>query len=83
LDRKLFYCARPNLLVMSRGRVGIVQVHGPHHRGPFVAEASRDRLYLHGDRLIFYVFGALAGLKRDLIRERTVAGAVRRPGLGP
>ena len=32
----------------------------------------------HGGRLVFHLFGALAEFERDLIRERTQAGAVAR-----
>ncbi len=37
----------PDLLVTYRGRVGLVQVDGPSHRGRFAAEVTRDRLYRH------------------------------------
>jgi len=39
--------SEPDLVITYRGRVGIVQVDGPHHRGRFAAEATRDRLYRH------------------------------------
>jgi hypothetical protein len=39
--------SEPDLLIAFRGRVGIVQVDGPHHRGRFAAEVTRDRLYRH------------------------------------
>lgn len=39
--------SEPDLLVMYRGRVGIIHVDGPSHHGRFAAEASRDRLYRH------------------------------------
>ena len=35
-----------------------------------------------GGKLIFHVFGALAEFERELIRERTQAGAPRRTGTG-
>jgi hypothetical protein len=37
----------PDLVITYRGRVGVVQVDGPHHRGRLAAEASRDRLLRH------------------------------------
>jgi hypothetical protein len=37
----------PDLLIMYRGRAGIVQVDGPHHRGRYANEATRRRIYVH------------------------------------
>jgi hypothetical protein len=37
----------PDLVITYRGRVGVVQVDGPHHHGRFAAEASRDRILRH------------------------------------
>jgi very-short-patch-repair endonuclease len=34
----------PDFLVAYRGRVGVIEVDGPHHHGRFGADASRDRL---------------------------------------
>ncbi len=39
--------SEPDLLVLYRGRVGLIQVDGPSHHGRFAAEVSRDRLYRH------------------------------------
>lgn len=39
--------SEPDLLIMYRGRVGIVQVDGWQHQGRLANEVSRDRVYLH------------------------------------
>lgn len=39
--------SEPDLLIMYQGRIGIVQVDGPHHRGRYANEVSRRRVYLH------------------------------------
>lgn len=39
--------SEPDLVIMYRGRVGIVQVDGPHHNDRVSNELSRRRVYLH------------------------------------
>lgn len=33
----------PDFLVAVAGKVGLIEVDGPHHRGRFAADATRDR----------------------------------------
>jgi hypothetical protein len=39
--------SEPDLLILYRGRAGIVQVDGPQHRGRYANDDSRRRVYLH------------------------------------
>lgn len=37
----------PDFLITYRGRVGVIEVDGPHHKGRASADRSRDRLFKH------------------------------------
>ncbi|MGW9494829.1 hypothetical protein ACWG5P_10630 [Streptomyces prasinus] len=37
----------PDFLITFRGRVGVIEVDGPHHKGRASADRSRDRLFKH------------------------------------
>ncbi|MFI1950971.1 hypothetical protein ACH437_03790 [Streptomyces xinghaiensis] len=42
--RVLGYTFEPDLMVTYRGRVGVIEVDGPHHKGRASADKSRERL---------------------------------------
>jgi hypothetical protein len=37
----------PDFLITYRGRVGAIEVDGPHHKNRVAADRSRDRLFMH------------------------------------
>ncbi|MGA5102647.1 hypothetical protein ACPCC3_03235 [Streptomyces cellulosae] len=37
----------PDFLITYRGRVGVIEIDGPHHKGRASADRSRDRLFKH------------------------------------
>jgi hypothetical protein len=37
----------PDFLITYRGRVGVIEIDGPHHKSRASADRSRDRLFLH------------------------------------
>jgi hypothetical protein len=67
----------PDFLVMYRGRVGMLQVDDPHHRGRLADEVSRDRVYKQSG--IFDVDRVVVEDTTDPAElDRLVAGFVRR-----
>ncbi|GAA4593709.1 hypothetical protein GCM10023194_58670 [Planotetraspora phitsanulokensis] len=52
----------PDFLVIREGKVGLIEVDGPHHRGRYGADATRDRLWK---------YGGVIHIERILVEETT------------